>query len=282
MYGVFTWSIHTSVLLFSFQKRVLAWLIRARARAYLQENSKIKGAIEIHAFNVNRYDVLFVIKIPGRQARFSFCDVDVEKSSRRSFFHLVSRGWRHRVSSPVGSRLIAGSNKRRESDRGTKDRYVGAHYVFTRAKGRADGNKSLEERTRGIGIRETRARNLWGHHALQPPVYRIKTRRIERTPADRHRLACLWRSIEKIRLTRARIVSTGRRDINLISKPRFDVYEVRARIHPRDWNAGIAEIKSSRKNKGSHVPAGYHVPLIKSKQLDDPHKYVCIYRQDFE
>lgn len=42
---------------------------------------------------------------------------------------------------------------------------------------------------------------------------------------------------------------------------------------------GVAEIKSSRKNKGSPVPAGYHVPpspLIKSKQLDDPHKYVCI------
>lgn len=54
----------------------------ARARAYLQENSKIKGAIEIHAFNVNRYDVLFVIKIPGRQARFSFCDVDEASKNR--------------------------------------------------------------------------------------------------------------------------------------------------------------------------------------------------------
>lgn len=83
------------------------------ASAYLQENSKIKRAIEIDVFNVNRYDVLLVIKIPG-QVFFLWRGRGVEKSSRRSFFHLVSRGWRHRVSINRGEQQAAREWSRNE------------------------------------------------------------------------------------------------------------------------------------------------------------------------
>lgn len=236
--------------------------------------------------SVIRYDQWrqrYVFSLWHGRGSFFFYIIYTRRFGKNRPAALFSTLFRARFASPWSfeprSRLNRGeSNKRRgrrmiEDERGWSicGRALCSKRVQKDERTKRKKKKTLEKRTRGMGIREnacTRFSRAYAPRTTPATCLPDKnTKNWACTPADRHRLACLWRSIEKIRLTRARIVSTGRRDINLISKPRFDVYEVRARIHPRDWNAalhgggeGVAEIKSSRKNKGSPVPAGYHVP----------------------